>query len=95
MKLNIYLKPFIICVWGLLYSQCSKEEVVSINLDKAVEKNDPAIYREFREAMLPPDTYVSENYILAYHDEGGRLCLYGKDGNYLRQINQLGNYDLE
>ena len=72
-------------------AQCHSEgRVVYINLDEAKENNDLSIYEGLMHIKLPPDVYISENYISAYHDEGGVLSLYDEGGNFLNHITSLG-----
>ena len=82
---------FLSAVLALLMAQCSTAAVVTINLDAAKENDTPALYEALTQAKLPDGIYVGAQYTLSYQDEGGRLCLYDADGNYLRTITQLGS----
>jgi|GEM_PF-2956165 len=76
--------------------QChTGEQVISVNLDKAKENEDPSIYEDLRHMKFLQDVYVSPHYILIYHDDTGELCLYDKDRNYLRTITKLGQSEEE
>ena len=86
------LSPFlfsVLCV--LLMTQChSTTAVITINLDTAKENETASLYEALAQAKLPNGVYAGTQYTLSFQDEGGRLCLYDADGNYLRTITQLG-----
>ena len=82
---------FLAAILVLPMAQCaSTTAVTTINLDTAKENDTPSLYEELAQAKLPDGIFSSAQYTLSYQDEGGRLCLYDVNGNYLRTITSLG-----